>query len=266
MRERRGCAPLPLSSGEGPRASMWLLYCVFRAEITERDVPQGVEGSPVMVVCSNGLGAAVSEISSSALSPTIQMLRAYQRVVEAIHRHHTVIPMRYGSTCETRGQALQLLKDRGEEYRALLDKLGDGIEMGIRVLLPLAPRPTGSLGDAVVGGVSPSGRAYLAARRERYATENRAAPGQERLVEAIRTSLGGLFVHSRSESSSCYGGRLVSLYFLVPRNRVEPFRRAFRDLSMSDSAKLLLTGPWPPYNFVSANGNQKEEGGYESEG
>jgi hypothetical protein len=245
---------------------MWLLYCVFQTKIAEVDVPQGVEGNPVMVVCSNGLGAAVSEISPSALSPTIRMLAAYERVVEAFHRHHAVIPMRYGSTCETRGQALQLLKDRGEEYRALLDKLGDCIEMGIRVLLPPAPRRTGSPGDAAVAGVSPSGRAYLAAQRERYATQNRAAAEQERLVEAIRTSLGGLFVHSRSESSSCYGGRLVSLYFLLPRNRVEPLRQAFRDLSVSDSAKLLLTGPWPPYNFVLANGNQKEEGGYESEG
>jgi len=245
---------------------MLLLYCVFQAEITELDVPLGVEGSPVRVVCSNGLGAAVSEITPSVLSPTIRMLGAYERVVEAFHRHDTVIPMRYGSTCETRGQALQLLKDRGEEYRALLDKLGDCTEMGIRVLLPLPPARTGSPGDAVVVGVSPSGRAYLAARRERYATEKQFAAEQERLVESIRTSLGGFFVHSRSESSSCSGGRLVSLYFLLPRNRVEPFRRAFRDLSLSDSAKLLLTGPWPPYNFVLANGNQKEEGGYESEG
>lgn len=241
------------------------MYCVFRAKIPERDLPQGVEGSSVIVVWNNGLGAAVSKISPGALSPTIPRLKAYQRVVEILQRNRTVIPMRYGCACETRAQVVQLLKDRGEEYRALLDKVGDCVEMGIRLLLPQAPS-AGLPGDAAGPGVRSSGRAYLEARRERYAAQNRAAAGQERLVEAITTRLGGLFTQRRNETFSSYRGRLASLYFLVPRNQVEAFRQAFRDLRVGDSAKLLLSGPWPPYNFVLTTGNRSQQGGSESEG
>ena len=44
--------------------------------------------------------------------------------------------------------------------------------------------------------------------------------------------------------------RFPSLYFLIPRESIDAFRQAFRQLSKTDSARLLLSGPWPPYNFV----------------
>lgn len=244
---------------------MWLLYCVFRAKISERDLPQGVDGRPVIAVCNNGLGAVISQIPLTALSPTIPRLEAYQRVVETLHRNRTVIPMRYGCVCEIRAQALQLLKDRGEEYRALLDKIGDCVEMGIRLLLPQA-LSVGLSRDGAGPDVRSPGRAYLETRRERYAAQNRDAAEEERLVEVVSTNLRGLFADRRSEVSSSYQDRLVSLYFLVPRNRVDTFRRAFRDLRVSGSTKLLLTGPWPPYNFVLGIGNQSRQGGCEFEG
>jgi hypothetical protein len=38
----------------------------------------------------------------------------------------------------------------------------------------------------------------------------------------------------------------------VPRPAVESFRLAVRQLTERESARLLLSGPWPPYNFVTA--------------
>jgi hypothetical protein len=43
---------------------------------------------------------------------------------------------------------------------------------------------------------------------------------------------------------------LVSLYFLVPKTVLGRFRRAFGELASNESARVMLTGPWPPYNFV----------------
>ena len=43
---------------------------------------------------------------------------------------------------------------------------------------------------------------------------------------------------------------MLSLYFLVRRKSVESFRQAFRQVVFKDHAKLLLSGPWPPFNFV----------------
>jgi hypothetical protein len=244
---------------------MWLLYCVFQAGVEEFEAPQGVEDGPVSVISTNGLGVAISRISPSALNPTLSRIRAYQRVIEAFHRHHAVIPMRYGSACETQSGVLRLLEEHSEEYRALLDELGDAVEMGIRILLPPVSggAPSTGAGAAVT---AESVRAYLAARREWYAAQDRAAAEQESIRDRICTSLGRLFVRSRTESASLAGSRLLSLYFLVPRNRVEVFRQAFRELGLRESAKLLLSGPWPPYNFVLSARIQKPAGGCERQG
>jgi hypothetical protein len=45
--------------------------------------------------------------------------------------------------------------------------------------------------------------------------------------------------------------RFPSIYFLIPRESIVIFRRAFRRLIKSiECASLLLSGPWPPYNFI----------------
>ena len=56
----------------------------------------------------------------------------------------------------------------------------------------------------------------------------------------------------REDRSSAADGRLLSLFFLVRRENVERFREAFGQLQQETSAKMLLTGPWPPYNFVGS--------------
>jgi len=45
---------------------------------------------------------------------------------------------------------------------------------------------------------------------------------------------------------------LLSMYFLVPRPAQGAFREAARGLSAPGPAAVLLSGPWPPYNFVLA--------------
>ncbi|MBI5548035.1 MAG: GvpL/GvpF family gas vesicle protein, partial [Deltaproteobacteria bacterium] len=42
----------------------------------------------------------------------------------------------------------------------------------------------------------------------------------------------------------------LSLSFLVPRARVQAFREAFDRFGMEPAASSL-SGPWPPYSFVT---------------
>jgi len=42
------------------------------------------------------------------------------------------------------------------------------------------------------------------------------------------------------------------LYFLVPRPAQGAFREVARGLSAQGPGAVLLSGPWPPYNFVLA--------------
>ena len=236
----------------------YLLYCIFGTSARQDlGLPAGIGGQPVLVVAHNGLSAALSELAESDLVPDPSQILAYGRVVEHFFREQTVIPLRYGCQLENASEVVCLLEKHHEEYQTLLRELEGLNEMGIRVLLEGSE--AGTKTDALpvppesFPGTCNSGTAFLAAKRQRFLDLDRAGLDQRLLVDELCGPLSGLFVRRKVESPDLTRSRLLSLYFLVPRASVESFRQAARRLHPKESVKLLLSGPWPPYNFVDAH-------------
>jgi hypothetical protein len=218
-------------------------------------MPPGISGQPVFLVAGNGLYAAVSMVADSELAPVISRLLAYAKVLESLHRRYTIIPMRYGCLFEEEAQIRRLLEQECGTYQALLEELKDCVEMGLRVLLEdegTKEAPASSLPLCSPQLISPSsGTAYLAAQKDRYAAKDQANVVQAGIVSEILSSLSGLFLRSKQESSRVEGRLLISFYFLVPIGVVDSFRRMSGNLHIKESEKILLSGPWLPYNFVT---------------
>jgi hypothetical protein len=232
----------------------YLVYCVFSSRQPENlSPPPGVGGGPVVVLCEGDLGAAVSA-GSDFQAPDVPRLLAYERVVEYLHDHLTLIPMRYGCVFEERPQISRFLTARNEEYQSLLAKLDGTAEMGIRILLPdcetgkRQPPPAARTDNSFVA--SP-GAAYLMFRKQYYAAQDGQKDKSHGMAEILRHRLSGNFVSSREE---CWGlsqhTALLSLQFLVQRVAVDSFARLVRSVAEEQRWKLLLSGPWPPYSFV----------------
>jgi hypothetical protein len=241
-----------------------LFYCVCRHPGSELSGSLlGVGGRPVYQVAHRGLSVALSQIGLADLDPDIPRVRAYERVVLSYHRRGVVVPMRYGCVVEQESQAIQLLKEHGPRYEALLQELDGCVEMGLRVLLPSGPwaalLPGGPEGSREVAGPCPPdpaaatgclGLTYLTARKAHYASQDRWTTEYRQAAARCREQFTGLYVKCTTEAPSPRLP-LLSLYFLVPRPAVQSFRQAFRQFSESESARLLLSGPWPPYNFCN---------------
>lgn len=230
-----------------------LLYGIVFAEPGEHarghsspELPPGVGGASVRLIEEGGLGAALSWIEPPDLTPNIARVLSYAKVVEALHADRTVLPMRYGCLFGEERQAVELLRVHGEEYAGLLRGLDGCVEMGVRVLVE---RGEGRVRVAEVPS-RPPGTAYLAGRKAVYAEKDQRAHNEGRVVERCREAFARLFVECRAERPSSRTPD-VALYFLVKRGAVDPFRRAFRRISRTESARLLLSGPWPPYNFAA---------------
>jgi len=243
----------------------YLLYCVFRT--CGHRIPQpllGVGGQPVVLLARNGLSAAVSRISRSDLAPDISRLRAYGNVIQSFHRDVTLIPMRYGCLFEEESEVVRRLEERNKEYEELLKELDGCVELGIRILPENGEGGTmnaeRSSPCAVLGvpHIPNPGRAYLDDRKAHYARSERLAKENRAVIERCRAAFAGLFVKCKAECppsalrTSPHRAPLVSMYFLVRRERVESFRRTFRQIDSKESARLLLSGPWPPYNFIES--------------
>jgi hypothetical protein len=242
-----------------------LLYCIRPHPGPELALPLlGVGGAPVYQVAHRRLRAAVSRINRADLAPNLPRVRTYEGVVLSCHRQGAVIPMRYGCAVEEDSQVMQLLDEHGPHYEALLQELEDCVEMGLRVLLPSGPwaavTPGGPECCRELVGPHPAppatperlGLAYLTARKAHYAHQDRWTNDYRQAAERCRAQFEGLFVKCKTEAPSPRLP-LLSLYFLVPRPAVESFRQVFRHLSATESARLLLSGPWPPYNFVTSS-------------
>jgi hypothetical protein len=228
----------------------YLLYCLCRFPGPALS-QSGVDGAPVYPVSHRGLQAVVSRLEGEDLPVDLPRLRTYAEVVLACHGQGPIIPLRYGCVMEEEAQVRRLLEARGPECETLLQELEGCVEMGLRVWPP--PRPAGSrevsASPAWTAAARP-GAAYLTARQAHYASQDLWTREYSQAAARCRDQFAGLFVRCQTEAPSPRRPWL-SLYFLVARPAVAPFRQAFRRLMATEPARLLLSGPWPPFNFVT---------------
>jgi hypothetical protein len=216
----------------------YLLYC-----ICQQDVEKSFQEPGIHVVAGHGLAVVVSQVEVPNTVPNVSALLAYEKVVERIHAVQDVIPLRYGCLMENEEQIVRLLEYHRQEYEALLTQLRGMTEMGIRLLWPehAVPLPSHPL--------SP-GAAYLASIRSRHNTEVALAPEESLLADQIAALLARWSSGQRRAVTLSPHGRLLSLCFLTPKSCIEEFRKKAREISLPRDVKILLSGPWPPYNFV----------------
>jgi hypothetical protein len=241
-----------------------LVYCVLRDVRPERHaLPAGVEGAQVLLMAEGGLAAACSVVPDGCATPTVPRATAYAWVVAALHKVAAVVPFRYGNLLENREQVLGLMQAHRAEFLQSLEEVEGCDEMGLRILLedrpglacaqPACAAPgLPAIALAAAGG---TGREFLEGRRAHYAAEECDEALAAQAAAEARGALEGLAVKCRAQRSSAPAsplGRVLSLFFLVRRENVERFREAFGQLQQETSAKMLLTGPWPPYNFVGS--------------
>ncbi len=238
----------------------YLTYCIFHTPGHQYPgALSGVDDQPVALVSHNGLTAAISGITQPNLLPDVSRILTYKQVVEFFHRDRTVIPMRYGCLLNGKQQVSRLLEEHSDQYGRLLGTIKGCVEMGIRILIADEGLEIAELkknerqclfnGDKSRQGGPKSetpGRAYLSTRKTHYDQEDQMDKEFETVLSHFRRAFSGLYTRFKSE----FKNHLLSLYFLVPRDAVKHFRQVFLNISQDAAAKLLLSGPWPPYNFV----------------
>jgi hypothetical protein len=221
----------------------------------------GIDGQILEWVSYGSLCTLVSRTASSELVPSINRIMTYQRVVEFLYTDRAVVPMRFGCLFPNEEDIRKYLAKHDQYYLTLLDELEGCAEMGIRILIRSEHFYNQTYRDHSIK-TEESGRAYLAARKDHYARACGLENEYKRVIEKYKASFSGLFVKCKVETPltanplsalntrSSISEPMISLYFLVRKNVIESFRHTFRHIKDNDSLKHLLSGPWPPYNFV----------------
>jgi len=229
----------------------FLLYCIFLTPSEALgEIPSAVNGGNLRFVEADGLCAAVSEIDPVNALANVSEAISYHKVIESFHRRFAVIPFRFRTILCEQAEIEKVLKKKSRRYRDLLQELAGCDEMGIRVILNHAHQPAGTR-PQVERPLSPgghySGRAYLQAKASHYSEESLQEKANAERTARFCAEFRGMFRKFKSDISE---PGLVSLCFLVPGEYLERFREAFARMAPRESEKVMLSGPWPPYNFV----------------
>jgi glycosyltransferase involved in cell wall biosynthesis len=215
----------------------------------EREVRgSGVEQVALRGISESGLVAIVSERADRSLTREHETLWEYERVIESLMEHHSIVPARFGSVFEHEEELRTMLRDRSAELTESFRRVRDARELALR-----ASWADGGAADPPAVTDDPlaqSGTAYMRARLEQH---RRA----ERLVQALEP-LAALARESRRRLEPDPATALSASY-LVERDRVDQFIDTVRRLDDElEAVELVLTGPWPPYSFVAPAGEIRE--------
>lgn len=247
------------------------LYCVVAAATRPRINARrrGLPGTgPVRVLnLDTGLYAVVADAPSSRYSEDVINKRlsdidwvsraavAHEAVIEQFVGARAVLPMKLFTIFTSDERALDHLRAERARIDALVTRVADQAEWGVRVLLDRAAARAAATYKPAASGRN-NGLAYLAKKKAR---RDAAAELATRARETVADLYDRLSARSRSARRRApsdlpeRGSLLLDAAFLVPRSKSATFRR----LAASEARALAphgyrvtMSGPWPPYSFV----------------
>jgi hypothetical protein len=250
------------------------LYCVVSSARKPRigGVPPGLPGAerPAPVQLDDGLWLVTASVPLDRYGPepleaslrdldwVASIALAHEAVVEFFVRSPgaSVIPMKLFTMFSTDGRASAEMRKRRRELGRVFERIAGCEEWGVRVM-------QGRLRVPRRATLKPpaSGAAFLRARKEARDESRDAAAATFEAADAAFTALAEIAREGRRRADEAAGVTAPALdaAFLVPLRRRARFRTEAARLARTVSAsggEMTLSGPWPPYNFVSPSSGE----------
>lgn len=250
----------------------WYVYGVIRAGGSA--LPASLSGvdaqHPTSVLEHGELAAVVSRVvldefgeeplreHLSDLGWLERTARAHEQVLEQIGSEHTLIPMRMCTVYRNASGVLEMLGRESDALSAALQQLSHKTEWGVKVFADsnLTVSAATAAGEP---GAGRSGTDYMRERRherdERDALDTRVEQACHEIHGRLSTIAADALISApqRREVSGHPGDMVLNGAYLVHDDHRERFGAtvvALRSEFDSLALDLVLTGPWPAYNFV----------------
>lgn len=223
-------------------------FYVYGVVPSDASVPYGIER-----VASGGVAAIVGRVGLDEFGEeSLRRNLEDRRWLEEVARGHDrvlasvvgtpLVPFRFGTVYRDQDAVCEMLRLREAELRDALERVRGRVELGVKAFLVEAP--TGQQAPA-------SGRDYL--RQKQLARDARTEA-----IDAVRTlheHLASLADDARvnrpqpAELSGRAEPMLLNAAYLVREEQQPEFGAAAADHG-DGNVEVVVTGPWPAYNFV----------------
>ena len=252
-------APAATTDDAQPERCLYAYAIADRADLDFAEL--NGSGDSLRCIDSDGLALVVAEMDVTELAglqtdeitedgPLARLARTHDEVVRVAAGQATVLPLRLGTAVADDEAARELLRSRGDTARRQLDELRGRREWGVQFLSndtqPTTPEP-------VQSAEPPSGTAYLTQRRAALEAEERYRRDRTAAIEQAHDQLSA--TSSASVRRSTNAGALADMAYLIAAADEAAFQAQLEQLAQPLShagVSVRVTGPWPPYSFVSS--------------
>jgi hypothetical protein len=252
-------------------------YCAMRAGTAAPVTTTGVAGRPVERLDDGELAVLVSRVPAQqfAEAPLRDNLndllwledvaRAHQGVLDDAFAATTIVPLRLCTLYDDEDSARAMLGRERAAIEEALERLAGRQEWAVKVLVDderlqaaaLAASPVLETREAELAARS-EGSAYLERRRVERRVREQADSLAAEVADRVHARLQDWAIThppQNRELSGHDGEMLLNGAYLVESDRAEGLRDLVAELEAHHrdvGARIELTGPWPPFNFVDA--------------
>lgn len=249
------------------------VYCVVPSEWAD-ELASGLQGidssSSVQAIVEGHLAALVSrvplaEFGDQQLREHLEDIgwlertaRAHEAIQQEAMRQGPLVPLRMCTIYRDLERVRRVLRDQAELFAENLAAVEDCAEWGVKVFLDLSRVPEPA--PAEPEPASASGADYLAGRqreRDRFKVADelclQCAEDVHQAMSAVARQEHANPVQ-RAEAHGRDAEMILNEAYLLEDSRIDELQSTIRELGERWAPHGLLvelTGPWPPYNFVS---------------
>ncbi len=235
------------------------VYAILSRDASPLPDVGGLQESAVTLVQHRDLCAATSVIDPSNLQATPENALRHEAVVEALQRVGPLLPVRFGTVLADTPAVIRALSEHHDTLVADLVRLGGTAEYGLTLLWGRPQAGEGAEGTAPRGpedrdDSEPAGPGtrYLQAR---LMDHRRDAALRARAAQVVDAVEGLVRPHALDSRWTIRPGPRIAARaaYLLHHGTEEAFQQAFEaSRAAHPELRFLLSGPWPPYNFVTA--------------
>ena len=238
------------------------IYAILDSDVKSSDhKPEimGLDSSPVYFVGFRDISAAVSNVNQDKMKVSSDIAFSYEKIIEDLWMKYNLLPMRFGSVMKNDTNVIEIMKKKYSDFIDNLKKVENKSEFGLKILCDLNKTDFKTDNTFNLNNYKKLKqldkksvyRNYLIDKLEQHKSEDSFMKKIDDIIEEIHSPLKKLSYLS-NVTKMVTPKIILNATYLVKNEMKDEFIQKIRQIKREKKdLKFLLTGPWPPYNFVN---------------
>lgn len=219
-----------------------------------------IAGKDLYAVSFNEITAVVSDINKVDITADKSSAIEYAGVIEMLAQHFTLLPMRFGSLMESTGAILKMLEKNYPDVQQNLQQVEDMLEFGLKVFCDSEKLRADLMEKSEIGTkttVLSTPEVKNSVYRDWVNKKLKEHRLEELLLTHVDSVVAAITEHLSRMNAVCKFKKMltetiiIDALFLLKKDMKTELMQAVGNLQKQyPGLNFVMTGPWPPYNFV----------------